>query len=156
MQSRVLSFCYFNENIYFFLPGIIDDCNASTIRGTYLVQVECHFNGTVIGGILILLLHNDPKESGERGKIIGKNIIRKSDTSVVTNGRVHGSYYFTIHPVLKKLGILGSRIPFGQRINIPKLETSVLGMANLDISKQCDCCMWFVALLLQMYLFSIV
>ena len=96
-------------------------------QNTYSVQVQCHFNSTIISGILILLLHNDPINSDQRGEILAHNVTRISSASVLLPGRVYGSHYITIHPIVKNSDLLGSRIPFGQKIDISESKTVILG-----------------------------
>lgn len=105
----------------FLLVGIIYNCFVDVFHNTFIVQVECKFSETIVKGILVLLIYNDPSHPHKRGAIQALNTTRKS--GVTLNGKIDGLHYITVHPILRSSNQLGTRIPFGKFINISTIQT---------------------------------
>ena len=114
-----------------FVLGIIKKCTTSVLNDSYLVHVHCDFDHTMIKGILVILLYNDLHPVNKRGEVVSLNTTKLSKQSVIVHGKSSGLHYITVHPILKKSHMLGSRIPFGQIIYIPEPSTAPTGKSEI-------------------------
>jgi len=111
--------------------GIIEKCSTRVLKDSHSVYVQCNFNHTMIKGILVILLYNDQNPAHKRGEVVALNTTKLSKQDVLVSGKSSGLHYITVHPILKKSNMLGSRIPFGQIVNIPELSTTPTGKRHI-------------------------